>query len=77
MLSIAGQTAGTIGLNFFVDTYGWPRGVIKKIDFFKMFLKKIPRATPGPSASLYFFQEIQPCMGELKFDIKRQVFQIF
>jgi len=26
---IAGQTAGPIGLNFFVDTYGWPWGVIE------------------------------------------------
>ena len=24
MLRIAGQTAGTIGWNFFVDTHGWP-----------------------------------------------------
>ena len=27
MLCIAGQTAGTIGLNFFVDIHGWPGGV--------------------------------------------------
>ena len=25
---IAGQTAGPIGLNFFVDTYGWPGDVM-------------------------------------------------
>ena len=33
MLRIAGQTAGPIGLNFFVDTHGYP-GVLKakKID---------------------------------------------
>ena len=28
MLCIAGQTAGPIGLNFFVDTHVWPGGVI-------------------------------------------------
>ena len=28
MLSIAGKTAGSIGLKFFVDTQGWPGGVI-------------------------------------------------
>ena len=28
MLPIAGQTAGPIGLKFFVDTHGWPGGVI-------------------------------------------------
>ena len=33
MLPIAGQTAGPIGLNFFVDTQGWPGGV--KGYFFK------------------------------------------
>ena len=27
MLSIVGQTAGPIGLKFFVDTHGWPMGV--------------------------------------------------
>ena len=27
MLSIAGQTAGPIGLKFFVITHGWPGGV--------------------------------------------------
>ena len=26
MLPIASQTAGPIGLNFFVDTQGWPGG---------------------------------------------------
>jgi len=26
MLPIAGQTAGPIGLKFFVDTQGWPGG---------------------------------------------------
>ena len=28
MFPIAGQTAGPIGLKFFVDTHGWPGGVI-------------------------------------------------
>ena len=42
MLPIAGQTAGTIGLNFFVDTQGWPGSVIgyKKFKFFSnLFIK--------------------------------------
>jgi len=29
-LPIVGQTAGPIGLKFFVDTQGWPGGVIVK-----------------------------------------------
>ena len=46
MLRIAGQMAGPIMLNFFVDTQGWPDGVnLKKIKFF------FQRPTPGPSAS--------------------------
>ena len=44
MLSIAGQTAGPVGLDFFLDTYR-----LKNI-FFKNFFS---RATLGPSASLY------------------------
>ena len=28
MFPIAGQTAGPIGLKFFVDTHGWPGGDI-------------------------------------------------
>ena len=28
MLRTADQTTGPIGLNFFVDTHGWPGGVI-------------------------------------------------
>ena len=28
MFPIADQTAGPIGLNFFVNTHGWPGGVI-------------------------------------------------
>ena len=28
MLRIAGQTAGPNGVTFFVDTHGWPGGVI-------------------------------------------------
>ena len=30
MFRIAGQTAEPIGLHFFVDTHGWPGGVIVK-----------------------------------------------
>ena len=48
MLPIAGQTAGPIGLNFFVDTHGWSTCAVdlKKITIFFN-----PRSTPGPSAS--------------------------
>ena len=28
MFPIAGQTAGSIGLKLFVDTHGWPVGVL-------------------------------------------------
>ena len=65
MFPIAGQTAGPNGLTFFVDTHGWPTGVVglKKIKFKN--LKKIkfffPRATPGLSASFFFIKlEIFP-----------------
>ena len=34
MLRIADQTAGLIGLTFFVVTNGWPRGVIGKKNIF-------------------------------------------
>ena len=38
MLPKADQTAEPIGLEIFVDTYGWPEGVIgKKIKFFSSF----------------------------------------
>ena len=41
MFPIAGQTAGPIGLTFFVDTHGWPGGVKgnkkKSKIFFKFF----------------------------------------
>ena len=43
MLHIASQTAGPIGLKFFVDTHGWPRGCYR--------LKKIQIFFHGPSAS--------------------------
>ena len=42
MLRIAGQTAGPIGLNFFVDTHGCCR--LKKFEnkfFFKFYKKKL------------------------------------
>ena len=50
MLRIAGQRAGPIGLKFFVDTHGWPGGVILFfrqlfISFiFKYFFQMFPRA---------------------------------
>ena len=50
MSPIDGQTAGPIGLKFFVDTHGWPGGVkntFKKNIFKQIFL----RETSGPSAS--------------------------
>ena len=47
MLPIAGQTAGSIGLKFFVDTQWWPWSVIgyEKFDFFK---KTFLLVTSGP-----------------------------
>ena len=55
MSPIAGQTAGSIGLKFFVDTHGWPCGVLglKKFEIFFEFV--FPRATPGPSAVYLIF----------------------
>ena len=41
MLPIAGKTARPIGLTFFVDTHGWPGGVLgfkKNRSFFSKFL---------------------------------------
>ena len=58
MLSIAGQRAGPIGLNFLLDTQGWPCYRLKNqkkffSKFFPFFFKNFfPRATPGPSASM-------------------------
>ena len=43
LLPMAGQTAGLNGPTFFVDTHGWPEGVIF-----------IPRTTPGPLASVIY-----------------------
>ena len=39
MLPIAGQKAGTIGLNFLLDPQGWPGSVIgyKKFEFYLKF----------------------------------------
>ena len=52
MLPIAGQTAGPIGLELFVDTQGWPGSVIKNSKFTKHFFKLFfSRATPGSSVS--------------------------
>ena len=54
MSPIAGKTAGTIGLTFFVDTHRRLRGVLclKKSDFFIVFFSIFfSRATPGSTAS--------------------------
>ena len=49
MLRIAGQTAGP---KFFVDTHGWPGGVMeskKKFDhFFSQFFLFFPTGNTGP-----------------------------
>jgi len=71
MLRIAGQTAGPIGLKLFVDTHGYPfvdthgypGGDIRQkkyVSFFQFlfsfsFQFFSPRATPGPSASYYYY----------------------
>ena len=58
MLPIASQTAGPNGLTLFVDTHGWPVGVIglKHLNFFFSFLLKFsfPQATLGTSASIKY-----------------------
>ena len=64
MFPIACQTAGPIGLKFFVDTQGWSGGDIGKknsnfffnfffLQFFFLLKSIFPRATPGPPASFY------------------------
>ena len=59
LLPIPGQTAGPIDLNFFVDTHWW-RGCHRlKFEIFLFqknffFIFFIPRATPGPSASIFY-----------------------
>ena len=55
MLPIAGQTAGLIGLTFFVGTHWWPGGVIGlKIELKKNFFNILffLRATPDYHACL-------------------------
>ena len=52
MFPIAGQTAGPIGLNFFVDTQGRSGGDIGKKNQKKKFQIFFPRATPGPLARI-------------------------
>ena len=62
MLHIDGQTAGPIGLKFFVNTHGWPGCYrLKKSKIFSFKLKKkqfssifFPRATSGSSASIQY-----------------------
>ena len=46
MLRTAGQTAGPYGRKFFVDTHGWPGGVIDST-------KKFLRATPGAQLDIW------------------------
>ena len=66
MLSIAVQTAGPIGLNFFVDTHG------SCLRLKKSNLKIIPRATLGPSASnKYFSLYVHPSTCNHNFNNKR------
>jgi len=48
MLPIAGQTAGPIGLNFFLLLQAKRNSKNFVLNFF-------PRATPGPSASHYLY----------------------
>ena len=50
MLPIAGQTAGPIGLNFFMDTHGGCYRCKKSKYFFTICF---PRATPCPSTSKF------------------------
>ena len=52
MLPIAGQTAGPNGLNFFVDTHGWPREFLGKKIEKKMFFIIFSWSTLVPSASM-------------------------
>ena len=55
MLPIVGQTAGPIGLNFFLKTLRGGRGVLQAKRNSKNFvLNFFPRATPGPLASHYY-----------------------
>ena len=58
MLPIAGQTVGPNGRTFFVDTQGWPGGVLgqkKFFYFFQIFFNiYFSRATPGLSASIQY-----------------------
>ena len=51
MSPVAGQTAGPNELNFFVDTHGWPGGVLalKKFEYFSSFFNFFPT---GPSATI-------------------------
>jgi len=42
MLSIAGQSAGPIRLKFFVDTHGWPGGVLDEKNYKFLFFPLKP-----------------------------------
>ena len=54
MLSIAGQTAGPIGLNLFEDTHGWPGWCLRLIKSKFFSSNFFSRATPGTSASIKY-----------------------
>ena len=58
MLRIAGQSAGSIGLNFLCGNLWVARGCYwlkNRYFFLKNFFKSFfPRATPGPSASVKY-----------------------
>ena len=59
MLPLAHQTAGPIGLKFFVDTHGWQRCYrLKNSIFFNFFSNFFSLARLGPSASFKITQRI-------------------
>ena len=66
MLRIAGQTAGPIGLKFFIDTHGWPGGVIneKKLNFSSQNFFYGQRR--GPSASVFMNSFLHTIFFNLK-----------
>ena len=65
MLSIAGQTAGPIGLTFLVDNHGWPGGVIFLKTFFSKFGFKI--FLTGNAGALHLVFKKKPFYVVFKF----------
>ena len=68
MFPIAGQTAGPIGLKFFVETHGWPRGKKakkKSKNFFRKFVfskKNFSTCVQRRALQLVFYiKAIFPC----------------